>query len=95
MPAYIIVQIDIKDPSRYEEYKNLAPASIAKYGGKYVVRGGKVDVLEGKWKPNRLVILEFESVQRAKDWWSSRQYREARDLRNQIADAQMIVVEGL
>jgi uncharacterized protein (DUF1330 family) len=95
MPAYIIVQIDIKDPARYEEYKNLVPASIAKFGGKYIVRGGKVDILEGKWKPSRLVILEFESVQRAKDWWGSEEYREARALRHQIADAQMIVVEGL
>jgi uncharacterized protein (DUF1330 family) len=95
MPAYIIVQIDIKDPPRYEEYKNLVPASIAKFGGKYIVRGGKVDILEGKWKPSRLVILEFESVQRAKDWWSSEEYREAKALRHRIADAQMIVVEGL
>lgn len=95
MSAYIIVQIDIKDPARYEEYKNLAPASIAKFGGKYIVRGGKTDILEGKWKPSRLVILEFESVQRAKEWWSSEEYSEARALRHQIADAQMIVVEGL
>ena len=62
MPAYIIVEIDIVDPVGYEEYKKLAGATVEKYGGKYIVRGGKTEVLEGDWKPKRIVVLEFESA---------------------------------
>ena len=61
MPAYIIVEIDIVDPVGYEEYKKLAKATVDKYGGKYIVRGGETEVLEGDWKPKRIVVLEFES----------------------------------
>ena len=68
MPAYIIVEIDIVDPVGYEGYKNLAGTTVAKYGGKYIVRGGKTEVLEGDWKPKRIVVLRFESMQRAKEW---------------------------
>ncbi|PYL69832.1 MAG: DUF1330 domain-containing protein, partial [Verrucomicrobia bacterium] len=68
MPAYVIVEIDIVDPAGYEEYKKLASATVEKYGGKYVVRGGRTEVLEGHWKPKRIVVLQFESAQRAKDW---------------------------
>ena len=62
MPAYIIVEIDIVDPVGYEEYKKLAKATVDKYGGKYIVRGGETEVLEGDWKPKRIVVLEFEST---------------------------------
>jgi len=60
MPAYIIVEIDVLDPVGYEEYKNLASATVEKYGGKYIGRGGRTEVLEGDWKPKRLVVREFE-----------------------------------
>ncbi len=63
MPAYIIVEIEILDPAGYEEYKKLAGATVEKYGGKYIVRGGKTEVLEGDWQPKRIVVLEFESTQ--------------------------------
>ena len=66
MPAYIIVEIEILDPVGYEEYKKLAGATVEKYGGKYIVRGGKAEVLEGDWQPKRIVVLEFESAERAK-----------------------------
>ena len=68
MSAYVIVEIDILDPAGYEEYKNLASATVEKYGGKYIVRGGRTEVLEGDWNPKRIVLLEFESAQRAKEW---------------------------
>ena len=71
MAAYVIVDIEITDPAGYEEDKKLAPASIAAYGGKYLVRGGKVEIAEGNWTPNRFVVLEFESVTRAKQWLDS------------------------
>ena len=94
MPAYIIVEIDIVDPVGYEEYKKLAKATVDKYGGKYIVRGGKTEVLEGDWKPNRIVVLEFESVQRAKEWLNCEEYREPRKMRHRTAKTNMILVEG-
>jgi uncharacterized protein (DUF1330 family) len=95
MCAYVIVNITVNDPERYEEYKKLAPPAIAAYGGKYLARGGKIEVLEGDWSPSRVVILEFESVEMAKKWVDSDEYREARALRHQTASSEMIVVEGL
>jgi len=86
MPAYIIVEIDIVDPVGYEGYKNLAGATVAKYG--------KTEVLEGDWKPKRIVVLEFESAQRAKDWLNCEEYREPRKMRHRTARTNMILVEG-
>jgi len=68
MFAYVIVEIDVTDPIGYEEYKKQAGATVAQHGGKYIVRGGKTEVLEGDWKPKRIVVLQFESMQRAKEW---------------------------
>jgi uncharacterized protein (DUF1330 family) len=94
MAAYVIVEIDIVDPTGYAEYKKLAGATVEKYGGKYIVRGGAVETLEGDWKPNRIVVLEFDSVQRAKDWLNCEEYREPRKMRHRTAKTKMIVVEG-
>src|SRR5512136_2718714 len=95
MSAYVIVDIKVTDPVGYEDYKKLAPATVALYGGKYIARGGQTEVLEGDWSPKRLVILEFESVERAKAWLNSPEYRAARQLRHQTAKTNMVVVEGL
>ena len=95
MPAYIIVDIDIVDPVGYEQYKNLAGATVEKYGGKYIVRGGKSEVLEGEWRPKRIVILQFDSMARAKTWLNSEEYREPRKMRHRTARTNMIVVEGM
>lgn len=95
MPAYVVVQIDIHDPVRYERYKAMAPASIAAHGGRYIARGGHSEALEGEWKPCRVAILEFDSVERARQWLDSPEYREARSLRHASAHTQMFVVEGL
>ena len=95
MSAYVIVDITVTDPERYEDYKKLAPPAIAAYGGKYVVRGGKSEKLEGNWEPNRIVILEFESTKKAKEFINSPEYREARALRHETASSNVIVVEGL
>jgi uncharacterized protein (DUF1330 family) len=95
MPAYIIVDIEITDPAGYEEYKKLAGATVEKYGGKYIVRGGAVETLEGDWEPKRIVVLEFESVQRAKEWLNCEAYREPRKMRHRTAKTKMIVVESV
>ena len=95
MPAYIIVEIDILDPVGYEEYKKLAGATVKKYGGKYIVRGGKAEVLEGDWKPKRIVVLQFENMERAKAWLKCPEYAEPRKMRHRTAKTRMILVEGL
>jgi uncharacterized protein (DUF1330 family) len=95
LSAYVLVDIEVTDPVGYEEYKKLAPPSLAVYGGKYVARGGKTETLEGDWAPHRLVILEFESVERAKVWLNSPEYRAARQLRHQTAKTNMVVIEGV
>lgn len=94
MSAYIIIEIEIKDPELFEEYKKLATETIALYGGKYLVRGGRTEVLEGDRHPNRIVILEFPSMDQAKKWWNSEEYSPALKLRNLSAKSEMILVEG-
>lgn len=94
MAAYIILDIEVKDPAVYEEYKKMTPVSLGVYGGKFLVRGGKAEVLEGDWNPKRLVVLEFESAARAKEWLNSPEYREARQLRHRAARTNSVVVEG-
>jgi uncharacterized protein (DUF1330 family) len=95
MSAYIIVEIEITDPVGYEEYKKQAGATVEKYGGKYIVRGGKTEVLEGDWKPKRIVVLEFPTMERAKEWLNSEEYREPRKMRYRTARTHMLVVEGV
>jgi uncharacterized protein (DUF1330 family) len=95
MPAYVIVEIDIHDPAGYEEYKKLAGATVDTYGGKYIVRGGRTEVLEGDWKPKRIVVLQFESAARAKEWLNCKEYREPRKMRHRTAKTNMILVEGM
>jgi uncharacterized protein (DUF1330 family) len=94
MSAYIIVEIEITDPVGYEEYKKQAAATVHKHGGKYIVRGGETEVLEGDWKPKRIVVLQFESMKRAKEWLNCEEYRELRKMRHRTAKTNMIVVEG-
>jgi uncharacterized protein (DUF1330 family) len=95
MPAYVVVQVEIEDPETYARYRALAPASIALYDGRYLVRGGATEVLEGTWNPSRLVVLEFPSVERARAWWGSPEYAEAKALRQTSARTEMLLVEGL
>lgn len=95
MPAYVLVEIDIHDTETYEEYKKLTPASIAAFDGRFVVRGAQTESLEGDWNPQRIVVLEFPSVKRAKEWWSSEQYNIAKQIRQRSATTKMLVVEGI
>ena len=95
MTAYIILDIEVTDPVGYEDYKRLATPTVALYGGKYVVRGGKHEVVEGEWIPNRLAVLEFENPERAKAWLNSPEYAEAKALRHQYAKSNTVIVEGI
>lgn len=95
MSAFVIVDIAITDPVGYQEYKKLAAPTVALYGGKYLARGGHAESLEGEWVPNRLVILEFDSLERAKQWLNSPEYGGPRQLRHKTARTNMVVVEGV
>ena len=95
MPAYVIANVDVKDPARYEEYRKMVLPTIQAFGGRFLARGGKIDSLEGPWEPNRIVIVEFPSVERAKAWWSSPEYAPAKALRQQTSDGSLIVIEGV
>ena len=96
MAAYLLVEAKLSDPLAYEKYKTLAQAAIAQYGGRYRVRGGDVEVLEGDWsKPERLVIVEFESTEQAKTFYHSPEYQAARAVRKDAAEMNILVVEGL
>jgi uncharacterized protein (DUF1330 family) len=94
MSAYLISEIEVLDAERYKAYKQLAPASIAAYGGRFIARGTPLEALEGEWLPKRFVILEFPSVERAKEWWSSTAYADAKALRQATTKTNMILVEG-
>ena len=94
MSAYIVVDVEVTDPAGFEEYRSQVPASIARYGGRYIVRGGNAETLEGGWAPKRVVILEFSDRAAAKAWWSSQEYAAAKALRQRCARTQLIVVDG-
>jgi len=95
MSAYVIVDIDVHDQEAYAEYIKLAPAGVAAYGGKYLARNGRKVVLEGEWTPKRLVILEFESLERAQAWIDSPEYAPAKAMRHSAATTNMVVIEGV
>ena len=95
MRAEVVTEIEVIDKDRYEAYKQMVAPSIAAYGGKFLVRGGATETLEGTWSPQRFVIVEFASRAQAKAWWGSPQYAEAKALRQATARTQMIVAEGL
>ena len=95
MAAYVVVQVEVKDPQRYEGYKSMVMPTLQPYGGRFIVRGGKVHPMEGTWTPKRFVIVEFPSVEQAKAWWASPEYAEAKALRQATAESQLIIVEGL
>ena len=95
MPAYIIVDIDVTNPDLYARYIEAAPPTIAQHGGRYIVRGGRNEKLEGSWQPKRVVVLEFDSYERARAWWASEEYAAAKALRQKASTANMILVEGV
>jgi uncharacterized protein (DUF1330 family) len=94
MPAYVVVDITVRDRETYERYRQLAAPTVAAYGGRYIVRGGANETLEGSWKPARLVVLEFPDVAAGRAWWTSPEYAPAKALRQSCADTQMLIVEG-
>ena len=94
MSAYVIAELDITDPEKFAEYRGLVPATVEQYGGKYLARGGSVEVLEGDWNPTRVVILEFESTEQAKKWIDSDEYTPVKQIRFESANTNVVLVEG-
>ncbi len=94
MPAYIIVDIEVTDPAAFEEYRKQVPATVQKYGGRFLVRGGAMEVLEGDWRPKRVVVLEFPSMEQAKRWYDSEEYRAPKALRLRTSRGRLVLVEG-
>ena len=95
MPAYVIVDIDVRDRGAYERYKQMAAPTVAMYGGRYLVRGGATHILEGSWAPSRLVVLEFPTAEAGRAWWNSPEYQPAKALRQTCAGTEMLLVEGV
>ena len=95
MPAYVVAMVNVTDPEKYQGYAKLAGPASDKSGGKFLARGGKSEVLEGKFPFARLVINEFPTVEAAKRFWNSPEYQEARSKRLVAADFNMVVTEGL
>ena len=95
MAAYVIVDIEVTNPEAYEEYRKQVPPLVAKYGGKYLTRGGEMEMLEGNWTPKRLVVLEFPSFQRAKEFYESDEYRPVKEIRINATNSNMVLVDGV
>ena len=92
MTAYVLVDIDVHDPARYEDYKPLAASSIEQYGGRYAIRGGTVEVLEGEWPTGRFVVLEFPDAAAARRWYDSPEYAVARSIRQEASSGRFLLV---
>ncbi len=95
MPAYVIAMVEVKDAVRYEDYRKQVLATVTAYGGHFVARAGKTEVLEGHWPPTRLVIVEFPSFERAKEWWSSPEYAGPKALRQATSDGTLVLIDGV
>jgi uncharacterized protein (DUF1330 family) len=95
MAAYVISEVEVLDPVLIEKYRSLAQATIAKYGGRYVARGGAIEPVEGDWVPKHIVIVEFPTLERARTWYRSPEYAEALQVRQKALNRRLIFVEGL
>ncbi|MEO1290185.1 MAG: DUF1330 domain-containing protein [Chloroflexota bacterium] len=95
MPAYVIVRVNVTDMETYQDYMKLTPATIEQYGGKFIARGGDVLTLEGTPETQRVVLLEFESIDIAQAWYNSDEYQSAKAVRENAAEAQFIVIESV
>jgi uncharacterized protein (DUF1330 family) len=95
MAAYFIVDNEVTDPAGFEEYRKQVPATLEQYGGKILVRGGQIQALEGDWKPARIVVTEFPSIEQARRWYDSEEYRPLKALRLRTARGSIVLVEGV
>jgi uncharacterized protein (DUF1330 family) len=95
VPAYVVVNVDVTNPVRYQDYVRQVNASVEAYGGRYLVRAGRTEVLEGDYTPLRFVVVEFPDAARARSWWDSREYAPAKRIRHESARTDMFIVDGV
>jgi uncharacterized protein (DUF1330 family) len=94
MSAYLLAEIEITNPEGYKEYTTSVPPTIAKYGGRFLVRGGKVEILEGEWPQRRRVLIEFPTLEAARRWWDSPEYQKPKSLRRANSNGRLLLLEG-
>jgi uncharacterized protein (DUF1330 family) len=94
MPAYVVAEVNITNPEGYKEYAAAVPATIARYGGRFLVRGGKAQALEGDWPECRRVIIEFPTAQAARDWFDSPEYEKPKAMRRANSQGRLLLIEG-
>ncbi len=95
MAAYVIVDLEVTDRDRFKDYAEAVPSTISAYGGRYLIAGGSVETIEGDWDPKRIIVIEFESLERAQEWWGSENYRELKELRRETSQAKILLVDGV
>jgi uncharacterized protein (DUF1330 family) len=95
MAAYVIFDIDVHDAEGYQEYRRLGAPTLARYGGRFLVRGGAAENLEGEWMPKRVIVIEFDSARQAREWHRSTEYQAAKAIRDRTARSIAIVVDGV
>jgi uncharacterized protein (DUF1330 family) len=95
MPVYFIVDNEVTDSAGFEEYRKQVSMTVEKYGGRFLVRGGQIQTLEGDWRPKRIVVTEFPSIEQARRWYDSEEYRALKALRSRSARGSVVLVEGV
>jgi uncharacterized protein (DUF1330 family) len=95
MPAYLILDIHVVDSEEYAAYRERSPATLEAHGGRYLVRGGEHEVVEGDWDPERVVVVEFPSMERAREWYRSPEYQEIAPMRQRAAPSKVVLVQGV
>ncbi len=95
MPAYVIADVEVTDPAGFEDYRSRVAATVAQFGGRYLVRGGATETKEGDWTPRRLILLEFPTMARAREWFASPEYAPLIALRQRTARTKLVFAEGL
>ena len=95
MAAYAVAEVDVSDIEMFKTYMDLVPKTVKKFGGRYLVRGGEMKVIEGNWSPKRLVIIEFEDLDKGMEWYNSEEYSQALRLRHNSAQTNLVFIEGV
>lgn len=95
MPVYLITEIDVTDPQGYEQYRSRVGKSLEQYGARFLVRGGAIEVMEGNWNPERVVMCVFDNMEKVRAWYNSKEYQELKRVRENTAKMNMVAVEGI
>ena len=95
MPSYVIADVEVTDPTKFQEYSYQVPSTVEMYGGKYLVRGGDTERAEGSWEPKRMVVIKFEDMEQLKRWYHSQEYSDPMQLRHHSANSSVLFVEGV